>query len=371
MQDKKAKRYENIKLALSLSETVISLILLVIFIFGGYSIDWRCWVALQVENQYLQLLLFLAGLGAAFSVISLPFGYVSGYWLEHRYQLSNQGFGAWLWEQIKAFLVGLVLLIPILLIFFFFLKNYPQTWWLWTSMVIFVFTILIGKITPQIILPLFHKFEPLENEELLERMKGLAEKGKFHLEGIFRFDMSKTTKKANAAFTGIGKTRRIIFGDTLLNNFSLDEIEAVFAHEVGHYVHKHLTQGVLTGTLITFLSLFVADYFYQVMLAGMGYNGPADLAALPLLSLILSIIAFITTPLSNMLSRRNERQADRYALENSAQPQAFIGAMEKLSKQNLADKEPHPLVEFLFHSHPSIASRINMAHEVLGINEDH
>ncbi len=367
MQDKRAKRYENIKLALSISETIISLILLVAFIFGGYSVEWRSWVTAQVANPYLQLLLFLAGLGIAYSFISFPLSYISGYWLEHRFQLSNQSFGAWLWEQTKAFLVGIVLLIPIILVFYFFLINYPQTWWLWTAVVIFVFTIIIGRITPQFILPLFNKFEPLENEELLQRMKALAEKGRFHLEGIFRFDMSKSTKKANAAFTGIGKTRRIILGDTLLDNFSVDEIEAVFAHEVGHYLHKHLAQGVITGTLITFISLFIADYFYQDWLGGMGYSGPADLAALPLLSLILSIIAFITTPLSNILSRRNERQADRYALANSTNAQAFISAMEKLSEMNLADKEPHPLVEFLFHSHPSIASRITMSRKILGI----
>lgn len=367
MQDKKAKRYENIKLALSIGETIISLILLVVFIFGGYSVQWRSLVTAQTANPYLQLLLFLAGIGLAYSLVSVPLSYISGYWLEHRYQLSNQSFGAWLWEQSKAFLVGIVLLVPIILVFYFLLLHYPHTWWLWTAIVLFMFTVIIGRITPQLILPLFHKFEPLENEEILQRMKNLAQQSKFKLEGIFRFDMSKSTKKANAAFTGIGKSRRIILGDTLLDNFSVDEIEAVFAHEAGHFMHKHLMLGVISGTLITFISLYIGDYFYQILLGKMGFSGPADLAALPLLSLILSIIAFITTPLSNMLSRRNERQADRYALANSTQPQAFISAMEKLSEMNLADKEPHPLVEFLFHSHPSIARRINMSRKILGL----
>jgi len=365
--ENKAKQYQRIKLIFSISETIISLALLCVFIFAGYSLQWRIWVSAQAQNPYLQLLIFLGGISLVYSLISVPLSFITGFWLEHRYELSNQSFGAWLWEQTKAFLVAIVLLVPIMLVFYFFLRNYPQTWWFWTAVILFVFSIVIGRIAPQVILPLFYKFEKLDREDLLERMKVLAEKGKFKLEGVYRFDMSKTTKKANAAFTGIGKSRRIILGDTLLENFSVAEIENIFAHEVGHFVHKHILIGVVTGTLTTFLSLFIADYFYQNILSGLGFFGPADLAALPMLSLILAFIAFVTTPLRNILSRRHERQADRYALANSTMPEAFITAMEKLSEMNLADKEPHPLVEFLFHSHPSISSRIDRAKKELNL----
>jgi len=357
----RAKRYERIKLLLNIGETVLVLLGMIIFIFGGYSIRWRNLTDVYCANPYLRLLIYLAGLGLAFSVISLPVGYIGGYWLEKKYRLSNQTFWSWVWEETKALLVGLVLFIPIILIFYYLLLHTPQTWWLWTALVLFVFSVLMGRLAAQVIFPLFYKFEKLENTEILSRMKTLAQKGGFRLEGIFRFNMSKTTKKANAAFTGLGKSRRIIIGDTLLESFSVDEIEAVFAHEVGHFVHRHLKQGIMTGTLITFFSLYVADYFYERLLSGMGFNGPADPAALPLLFLIISLIAFITTPLSNGLSRRNERQADRYALANGTRPEAFISAMEKLSEMNLSDKEPHPMVAFLFHSHPSISSRIKMA----------
>ena len=178
----KAKQYQRIKLIFSISETIVSLVLLSIFIFAGYSIQWRIWVSAQAENPYLQLLIFLGGIGAAYSVISVPLSFITGFWLEHRYELSNQSFGAWFWEQIKAFLVGIVLLVPVMLIFYFFLRNYPQTWWLWTAVILFVFSIIIGRIAPQVIFPLFYKFEKLEREDLLERMKLLAEKGKFKLE---------------------------------------------------------------------------------------------------------------------------------------------------------------------------------------------
>ncbi len=362
---RQAKKYEKINLILSISETIVGLVLLVLFIVLDYSVDLRNLVQTWFENPYLQLITFLAVLGGAFSVISYPMSFISDFWLEHHFGLSNQTFWSWMWEKTKAFLVGAVIGTPILLIFYFLLLNYPETWWLWTATVLFFFSVFLGKIAPQVIFPLFYKFEKLDDDSLLERMKELAEKGKFALEGVYRFNMSKTTKKANAAFTGIGKTKRIILGDTLLEKFDHDEIESVFAHEVGHYVHKHIIQGIVIGTISTYLSLFIAHVVYSAILENSVYNGVADLAALPILSIILTIISFISSPFTNMLSRRNERQADTYALKNSTKPQAFIEALKKLSESNLSDPEPHPAVEFLFHSHPSVGKRVEFAEKIL------
>ncbi len=227
--------------------------------------------------------------------------------------------------------------------------------------VLFVFSVVIGRIAPQVIFPLFYKFELINDEDIVKRMKNLAKKGRFALSGVYRFNMSKTTKKANAAFTGLGKSKRIIIGDTLLDKFSIDEIEAVFAHEAGHYVHKHILIGIITGTLSSYITLYAAHLIYQYSIIKMGYQSPDDLAAILLLSIILTVISFITMPLFNALSRRHEYQADRYALQNSSNPQAFITSMQKLSKTNLTDKSPHPLVEFLFHAHPSTEKRIQAA----------
>ena len=192
----------------------------------------------------------------------MPVSFIGSYWLEHRFGLSNQRFPGWIWEQVKAYFIGLVLLVPILLVFYYLLRAFPESWWFWIATILFLFSVFIGKIAPQIIFPLFYKFEPVSDDKLLKRMNRLAEMGNFSLQGVYRFDMSKTTKKANAAFTGLGKTRRIILGDTLLKNFSLDEIETVFAHEVGHYVHGHLVKAIIRGTLASYLGLFFAAYFY-------------------------------------------------------------------------------------------------------------
>lgn len=366
VKNKLAKKYERQKLLLSLTETALSVILLVVIIFGSFSVDLRNRVLAYADNPYLQLLLFSLALGLIFTVLSLPFSFISGFWLEHRYQLSNQTMAAWIREKLKGMLVGVVLGLPILLIFYYFLLNFPNTWWLWTATVLFVFSILIGRIAPTLIFPLFYKFEHLDDEVLKKRMENLAQQGNFYLEGLYRFNMSKTTKKANAAFTGLGKSRRIILGDTLIEKFTPDEIEAVFAHEVGHYVHKHLWKGVAVGTLSSYASLFIAFTLYNYWVAHMNFSGPADLAALPMLSLILTVLSLVISPLNNIQSRYHERQADRYALTHSSNPVAFLRALKKLADTNLTDESPHPLIEYLFHSHPSISRRLQFA-EGMGI----
>lgn len=361
----KSKQYEKISLVLSIFSTLLSIIVLVLFVVSGYSAELRNAVSAWFENPYLQLLIFLAIIAGAYSVISFPISYVSDFWLEHHFELSNQTFLNWIWDKTKGFLVGLVLGVPLILVFYFFLLNYPQTWWFWIATVLFFFSVFIGKIAPNYIFPLFYKFEKLNDEHLVARMQELAKKGNFALEGLYRFNMSKTTKKANAAFTGLGKSKRIILGDTLLDKFNTDEIESVFAHEVGHYVHKHIIQGIVIGTISSYASLFIAHWLYAGVVSKYEFSGVADLAALPVLSLIVTIISLITAPLSNALSRFNERQADRYALTHSTNPSAFIDALKKLSESNLSNPAPHPLVEFLFHSHPSVDKRVRFAENIL------
>ena len=178
------------------------------------------------------------------------------------------------------------------------------------------------------------------------------------MEGIFSFDLSKNTRKANAAFTGLGRSRRIILGDTLVKNFSVEEIETVFAHELGHYRFGHIRSGIVTGTISTFAGLFVAARLYEASAAALGFPSPTDLAALPLLAIWLSVFGLVTSPIANMISRRHEKQADAYAVRTTGKRDAFASALRKLSDMNLADPAPHPFVVFMFYSHPPVTKRI-------------
>ena len=173
--------------------------------------------------------------------------------------------------------------------------------------------------------------------------------------------MSKNTKKANAAFTGIGKSKRIILGDTLLSNFTKDEIEMVFSHEMGHYKKKHIIKLMTLSTFLTFAGLYITALLYGGSIAYFGFSGISEIAALPLLFLYLSLFGLVTSPVTNILSRKFEWEADTFALETTGNKSAFVSAMEKLAEQNLSDKSPNRIIEFLFHSHPSIEKRIQFA----------
>ena len=356
-----AKKYNRIKLLFSLTGTVISFIFTFAIVALGFSLRIERFVHEYLQSPYYAFLLFAALLGGLNGLLSFPLSFYSGFILEHRYHLSNQTFLQWLWEHIKALLVSIPIAVPLAVLFYFFLHTYQELWWLPVATSMFVVSIALSKIAPVFIMPLFYKFTPLENETLKERILRLCKNTKMNITGIFTFNLSKTTKKANAGFTGIGKSKRIILGDTLMEHFSDDEIETVFAHELGHYVHGHIWKNILVGTLGIYVGLFLTSRLYLVSLGWFGFTAVDQLAALPLLILWLGIYSLVTSPLSNMLSRKYEYQADRYAIDKTGNASAFTSTMKKLAEMNLADTAPHPLVEFLFYSHPSIEKRIRAA----------
>jgi STE24 endopeptidase len=356
-----AKRYSKIKQVLSLTQSIIVYAILLILIFTGLAKEIESFAYSFTPNSYLALLIFLAIIGAAEGIITFPLSFYSSYILEHKYNLSNQRPGDYFKEKLKGFALGIVIGVPVLFAFYFILTTFGDWWWLALGIFMFLFSIVIGRLAPIVIMPLFYKFKPIENETLKERILSLCAKTGVKIQGIFTFDMSKNTKKANAAFTGMGKSRRIILGDTLINNFSEDEIEMVFAHEVGHYTKRHIVKLVTVSTILTFAGLFITSLLYKNSLTFFNFTGISEIAALPLLFLYLSLYGLITTPISNILSRKFEWEADTYALEVTRNREAFISAMEKLAAQNLADKTPNKVIEFLFHSHPSLEKRIQFA----------
>jgi STE24 endopeptidase len=221
-------------------------------------------------------------------------------------------------------------------------------------------SILLARIAPVLFMPLFYRFDPLPDGPLKERIAKLCAAAGLKFEGIFTFNLSKNTKKANAGFTGIGKSRRIILGDTLVQDFSEEEIETVFAHELGHYKHRHITIGIVNGILSTFVGLYLTSRLYAWSVAAFAFDSITSLEALPLLAIWLGLFGLVTSPISNMISRRHERQADAYAVAVTKNGPAFAAALRRLADTNLADPEPHPLVEFLFYRHPSISKRIQL-----------
>lgn len=352
-----SKRYNNIKLAIGIGKGIVSFLMILFFVYSGWSEKLVEALSIYTSNKYLIFILFTAAAGTAGSIIFAPLSYYTGFYLEHKYDLSNQTFAAWIWEGIKGMLVGTVIGLPILLLFFWVLNIFGSIWWLPFSVLMFIISVLLAQIVPIVIIPIFYKVTPLEEGELKDRIVNLAKAAGMKVENVFKFNMSKNTKKANAAFTGLGKTKRIILGDTLLDNYSNDQIETVMAHELGHYKKKHIVKNIFIGTVFSFLTFFLIAKLYEISLPYFGFENITQIAALPLLTIWAMIIGLIQQPVSNIISRKFEYEADEYAVKSTGKREAFISTLDKLTEQNLGDREPHPFVEWFFYSHPSIKNR--------------
>lgn len=355
----RAKKYNNIKLFFGIGKGIAVFVLMLLFVALGYSARLETYLSGFVSSSYLVLLLFTVIAGAVISIIFFPVSYYLSFYLEHKYELSNQTFWAWIWEDVKGALVGAVIGLPILLLFYYVMNIFGNWWWLPFSAVMFIISVVLAQFLPVVILPLFYKITPIENEEIKERVLKLSEAVGMKVENVYQFNMSKNTKKANAAFTGLGKTKRVLLGDTLLEEYTKDEIETVLAHEFGHYKYNHITKNLILGTVFSFLTYFLIAQLYSISLPWFGFENITTVAALPLLMLWGMLISVIQSPVTNYVSRKFEYQADEYAIEQTGKPDAFINTLDKLTDQNLGDREPHPFVEWYFYSHPSINKRIS------------
>ena len=362
-----AKKYEKIKLTVNITESIFSLILLILFLYLGYSKKLELFAYGYTSNPYLALVIYGLMLGLISSIISFPVDYIFGFRLEHKFGLSNLTFWGWITEKLKGALVGAVIGAPIAFLFYWLISGY-ELWWFYLGCIVFGYSVLLAQIAPVLIFPIFYKFTPIENEELKNKLMELCHKAGFKVSGVYKFNMSKTTKKANAAFTGLGKTKRIILGDTLLETFTDKEIETVFAHELGHYKKGHIVKNIFISLFGTFIGLFLMSQLYINLLPVFGFTKPYEIAALPLLAAIAAVYGFLTSPLTSAISRKFEFEADRYAIDTTKDPDALESTMKKLADQNLADDEPNKLVEFWSYSHPSIKRRIEAARNYFSMN---
>jgi STE24 endopeptidase len=352
------KKYNRLKLIFSICEFIVGLAFLLIVIFTNLSINLENWIRTFVSNSYLVLIIFVAILGLAESIILFPLSFTSGYVIERKFNLTNQKFGNWLWEKVKGMLISLPLVLLVLVIFYAILKNYPDNWWLIMGTILLIFSVILSRLAPILIFPLFYKFDKLKDEELAKKVSLLCEDVKMDVKGVYQFNLSKTTNKGNAAFTGLGRSRRVILGDTLLKNMTHNEILGVLAHELGHFKLKHIWKSIALGIITTYVGLYLVSVIYKVTYPTLGFSRHDQIAALPLMVLILTLYESITMPILNIYSRMNERSADDFAVRLMGDPEPFISGLNKLSKQNLSDRNPNPTVEFLFYSHPSIEKRV-------------
>ena len=356
-----ARRYNRIRRRLGIADFLMGFAFLVILLAMRWSDSLRDLAyRMGFQNYMLSLFMYIVLLLGISKVLGLGLDYY-GFRLERRFKLSNQRFSAWLWDESKEFLVSLVLGSIVIELLYFTIRQWPQNWWLLAWALFMGLFVLLAQLAPVVLFPIFYKFEPLDDEELKRRLIVLGQRAGTRVRGVYRWRLSEKSKKANAALTGLGNTRRIILADTLLDNYTIDEIEAVLAHELGHHVHRHILKSILVQAGITFVGFWAANFTLHYAVDHHMFEELSDFANLPLLALVSVVLGFVLMPALNAYSRHNERQADRYAFESIASIDPFVSSMNKLADQNLAERIPSRWVEWFFHSHPSISRRLAAA----------
>jgi STE24 endopeptidase len=366
-RQKQAKQYARIRRRVWLVDTIFSALYALAWVSFGWAISLRNWLTDHwslFTSPWFLVPAFVFIFGGVSAIINLPLGYYSGFVLPHRFGQSNQTLKDWIIDQLKGLAVNAPLGLILLEFLYLALRVTGDLWWLWAAGGMLIFTVLLSNLAPILIAPLFNKYVPLgdEHKELADRLLDLARRAKTRVRGVFKFDMSRRTKSANAALTGIGNTRRIVLGDTLIHEFSTDEIETVLAHELGHHVHRDIPLFITFGTVSTTLSLFLASLALNWTIGYFGFAGPADVAAFPALSLIFGAYGLVTMPIGNAVSRWREGMADDYALQATGKNEAFASAFTRLANQNLGEVDPEAWVVFMFYSHPPLGERIAKAH---------
>lgn len=369
----KSREYGSVKGRFGLlSSTLSTIAFVVFFVLGGFG--WLDSVIRPISNDLTFLpefmhsyeiihgFIFIAALTIASSIISLPFSLYSTFVIEEKFGFNTTTFGTFIKDRVIGLILGVLIGGPLLalVIWLFSLAATDSLAWLYVWGAVLAFQLIMMYVAPVWIMPLFNKFETLEDGDLKEQINDFAAKENFALQGVFKMDGSKRSKKANAFFTGFGKNRRIVLFDTLIEKLSIEELVAVLAHEMGHFKKKHITKQLVLGTLSMGLTFFIIQQLLnnQGLFDAFQVSELSIYASLVFISPILSPINYVIQILTNVFSRKYEYEADAYAAKSYGKPEKLVTALKTLSKESLSNLTPHPLMVFSEYSHPPLKDRI-------------
>ncbi len=366
MNEDRSSRYHRLKRRCAVASTVVTAGALAALLATGAASALRDAAYAIARGRAagfapLPVALYVALLVMALEAVGLPLAFYRTFVLERRYGLSSEPARTWLRDHIKAVALSVVFGIAGAEIVYFAMSAWPAWWWLAAAVAFALAMGLLATVAPVVLLPIFYTFAPLERASLRARLESLSKRAGVPVLGVYEWGLGAKTRRANAALVGTGATRRIILSDTLLAEYSEDEIEVILAHELGHHVHRDIRTALFTESVLLLAAFGVAAIALNQLWERVGLRSIGDVAGLPLLLLAAGGAMIAATPLTNAMSRRNERRADRYALDLTRQPHAFISAMKRLAAQNLAEERPSRTVLWLFHTHPPIAQRIEAA----------
>lgn len=369
MNEDRAARYHRLSRTASVASVALGGLLLLALVLSGASASIRTWAAdLSIRTiatpglaRTTAIAIYAALLFGMTEAVALPLAFYSSYILEHRYDLSRETLRTWVLDHLKAAAIGLVFSVAAAVMVYRIMDIWPRWWWMLSAAALSAFTVGLANLAPVVLFPLFFRFTPLTRDSLRARLTDLARRAGTPVVGVYEWSLGDKTRKANAALAGIGRTRRILVSDTLLADYSDDEIEVILAHELSHHVHHDVWTGLAFATALWFAGLYASHWLLQASMQTIGLTAIADLAGLPLVVIGTTAVSLILTPLGNAWSRAHEFRADRDALSLTDNHTAFVSAMRRLAAQNLAEDRPSRTVEILFHTHPPIARRIAAA----------
>jgi STE24 endopeptidase len=362
MTEDKSARYHRLRRRAELAGLAwVALLLTGSLVSGGAPTLVTVAARATGDHPAITLTLLVGALALLHAPGALLIGYYGGYVLEHRYALSRQTPWQWLADHARSTVLAFALTLVAAQIVYALLRAWPTWWWLAAGGAFTVLLIALVHLAPLVLLPLFFRIRPLARVALSDRLRALAARAGAPLVGVFEWTLDDRTRKANAALAGLGSTRRILVSDTLLQRYSEDEIEVVLAHELAHYVHGDAWRSIAIEAVGLLLGFFVAARALDTLAPALGLRGPGDPASVILVAMALGAVTLALAPLALAASRRHERRADRFALDLTENPAAFLSAMRRLGGQNLAEEQPSTLVRWLFYSHPPLSERLAAA----------
>ena len=368
---KKTQEYEEGKTRFSFISSIFGNVITIIFIFGCLLNIYNSWIASLNWPFILTGILFLLILSYASTFLSIPFSLYSTFKIENKYGFNTTTPKLWLTDFLKSILVSTILMGIVALVGLWLIQSSPNYWWIWVWGFFLIFSLFMMYISPYVIEPLFNKFTPIEEEGIEDKIKKLMQKVNLKVSRVFKMDASKRSRHTNAYFTGIGRVKRIILYDTLLEKMNHDEILSVLAHEAGHWKRKHVLKMIIVLELISLIGIYISFRILQtdLLTALFQIKQGTFFAKVIILGFIGGIVSFPFIPLSNYVSRRFEREADRFACELTGNSESMASALIKLSKDNLSNIHPHPFYAAFYYSHPPIVQRIKDIKKTLLLNK--
>ncbi|MBI4341532.1 MAG: M48 family metallopeptidase [Candidatus Omnitrophica bacterium] len=358
-----ARRYARARRRLLLVDLAYSALVLAFIQLSSASHGIAEWARRWTSTEWLVVAGYLAVFGSLVYAAGLPLRFYGGFLLEHRFHLSRMSFAKWCLREAKHLAVSAVLGGLLIEGLYVLLRAAPRTWPLWATLGWVAFSMVLARIFPTVLLPIFYKTTPVEQETLVKRLLALCERVKLPALGVYRFNLGAETRKANAALAGLGGTRRVLLSDTLIADFTPEEIEGVLAHELAHHRYRHITKQLVISAVGSWVAFTLTRALAGFWVGWLQLEGLADIAGFPALALWLSVLGLIGLPIQNGLSRHFEWQSDRFAVQTASRPRAFAAALRRLAALNLADPNPPRWVVWMFYDHPPITERIRAAEQ--------